>query len=154
MKLTKSALKQIIKEELLKEFAPSGGGDGGECEEYYAKMKSLAIEVGDLYEELRNNKNLYDTAVTMSKLPFVGFIGRNAMKNNNYQQDIVRTRKAIDSKLLKLQEHINGTPKCKGSDPDNPQAEEEILKMISQIRAEFFNDSGVADAVGDALKGL
>jgi hypothetical protein len=149
MKLTKSALKQIIKEELLKEFAPSGGGDG-RCEDYSAKMLSLANEVGELYKELQNNKNLYDTAVKMSKLPFVGFIGKNAMKNSNYQQDVVRTREAIDSKLLELEEHINGDSACKRSTPDA----DKVVEMINTLRAEMADDPGVTDAVSDALKGL
>jgi len=149
MKISKSALKRIVRQELLREFAPSGGGDG-RCEDYSAKMLSLAKEVGVLYEELQNNKNLYDTAVKMSKLPFVGFIGRNAMKNNNYQQDVVRTRKAIDSKLLELEEHINGNSACKGSTPDAS----EVVEMINTLRAELSDDPGVTDAVSDALKGI
>ena len=149
MKISKSALKRIVRQELLREFAPSGGGDG-RCEDYSAKMLSLANEVGELYKELQNNKNLYDTAVKMSKLPFVGFIGRNAMKNSNYQQAITNTRSAIDSKLLELEEHINGDSACKGSTPDAS----EVVEMINMLRGELFDDPGVTDAVGDALKGL
>jgi hypothetical protein len=149
MKISKSALKRIVRQELLREFAPSGGGDG-RCEDYSAKMLSLANEVGELYKELQNNKNLYDTAVKMSKLPFVGFIGRNAMKNNNYRQDIANTRSAIDSKLLELEEHINGDSACKRSTPDANK----VVEMINTLRAEMANDPGVTDAVGDALKGL
>jgi len=149
MKISKSALKRIVRQELLREFAPSGAGDG-RCEDYSAKMLSLANEVGELYKELQNNKNLYDTAVKMSKLPFVGFIGRNAMKSSNYQQAVANTRSAIDSKLLELEEHINGDSACKGSTPDAS----EVVEMINMLRAELSDDPGVTDAVGDALKGL
>jgi len=83
-------------------------------------------------------------------LPFVGFIGRNAMKNSNYQQDIANTRESIDSKLLELEEHINGDSACKRSTPDA----DKVVEMINTLRAEMADDPDVADAIGDALKGL
>ena len=62
---------------------------------------------------------------------------------------------------LPLQQHLLG--KCHHNLNDHVQSVQlahvsvgfqQMLDMISQIRAEMADDAGVADAIGDALKGL
>ena len=176
MKISKSALKKIIKEELLKEFAPYGGGDGGECEEYQEEIQRVAGMIGELNKSLaeqiqiyNKNKELSDPDKNERWQPLFNKVDGKWVKKTfrdssflllqyelyeNRMKGAARRIKRDRNDIKKLAEylegHINENPQCKGRTPDA----EQMLDMISQIRAEMADDSGVADAIGDALKGL
>ena len=177
MKISKSALKKIVRQELLKEFAPSGGGDGSECEEYQEEIQRVVEKlIKPLTDSLAEQKQIYEknkeladpdknkrwqplfnkvdgkwvkkTFIDSSFLLLQYELYENRMKGA--ARRIKRDRNDIKKVAEYLEGHINENPQCKGRTPDA----EQMLDMISQIRAEMADDAGVADAIGDALKGL
>ena len=175
MKLTKNALKQIIKEELLKEFAPSGGGDGSECEEYQEEIqrvvkkliKPLTDSMAEQVKIYEKNKELADPDKNERWQPLFNKVDGKWVKKTfrdssflllqyelyeNRMKGAARRIKRDRNDIKKLAEylegHINENPQCKVT------IDEKILDMISQIRAVDAHDAGLADAISNALKGL